>query len=96
MRQNMHTMGTSIPLGDFGSLNLSNATTGNISNKVNNFLPGWLSDIFTKKPDTPDVNPKMDPAVIGMVAVGGIALIALLAASKKGGRRAPVRRRRRR
>jgi len=99
-------LGADISLGDWGSINLSDSTTGKVQEGAKSFLPDWLGGILFPEKQTiaAPTKPKIDPIIVGGVAVGALALIMILAMNKKGGgnggrvryvtRRAPVRRKR--
>lgn len=90
MQLNNTNMSGSIPLGDWGSLDLSSGTVEKISGGVSSVVPSWISDIlFPKKVEAVATAPKLDPKVIGAVAAGGVLLLVVLMMGKKKRRAAP-------
>lgn len=91
MRQ---SMGGSIPLGDWGSFDLSSTAKSWVQDTTSDYTPDWLSDLlFPGKSQAVSMQPKINPMLIGGVVIGTAALITLVViANKKPKRRAPRKR----
>ncbi len=88
MYMNSNRLGAEISFGDWGTFSLSDSTTGAVRSGVSDFLPDWLGGIlFPASVEAVPTQPKINPIVVGGIAVAGLGLVMILAMNKKGNRR---------
>lgn len=75
-------MGGSIPLGSFGSFDLSQGSTDYIRGMGEKLIPGFILDIFGTKA-APATAPRLDPMVLYAVGGGALLLVVVLMMKKK-------------
>lgn len=96
MHYKINTMSGSIPLGSYGSFDLSEGSTAYIQGLGDKFIPGFIMDIFGDRP-APATTPQIDPKILYAVGGGAAFLLIVLMMKKKprngnGYRRAPAKR----
>jgi len=90
--------GSSIPLGSFGSFNLSQGSETYIRETGSKLIPDFILDIFGTRPAPTTTTPALDPRILyGVGAAGGLLLLFLVMKKQgrrngNGYRRAPARR----
>ena len=77
-----NTMGGSIPLGSFGSFDLSQGSEDYIHNLGTSIIPGFILDIFGTKP-APTAAPQINPMILYTVGGGALLLVVVLMMKKK-------------